>query len=845
MAIYHFTTKIVDRKSGRSVIAAAAYRAAARLKEYRTNKSWDFTHKRGVPYTEILAPKGAPDWAFGREQLWNTVDQIEKRKDAQLARDIEIALPIELGATAQVALLRDFAQRHFVAAGMVADCAIHRDNPNNPHAHVLLSMRHLTPNGFSRLKERSWNTRSSLQAWRRGWAEVANEHLAKAGLSTRIDHRTLKAQGLDLIPGRKIGVSLERQQSPQLPYRIAERVAEQRAIAAENGSQIITDPNVAIKALTHYQATFTEHDIARFINTRTDGADQFREAYLRVTTSPELVLLGTDDRGRKRHTSREMLEVESTMLYHAELMTLRNGHGVAKHRSTSASLQGDLNSEQRVAFDYLVSPGDLKSLVGIAGSGKTHLLKATCRAWESQGYTVKGAALAGIAADGLTRVAGIDARTLASYDLAWQGGRDRLTSSDVLLVDEAGMVGTRQFARLLEAAYEAKAKIVLTGDPEQLQAIEAGAPFRGIIAESGAVELNEVRRQTLAWHRKATRQLAQGETADALAAYDAAGAVIQTPTRDLAKVALIKQWSADARTKPDQSRLILAFTKKDVHELNEMARSVRRVHRELGHAETIETELGMREFASHDRLYFLRNEGSLGVKNGFLGTITSINDGVMQVRLDGKNEQVTVDTRFYRELDHGYAATLYKAQGVTVDRSYLLAASHWDRHATYVGLSRHRQSATLFYAAEDFGATPAVGEGRIDVRARQQFVDVLSRARPKELAHDYLDRDDSFRSIQPPHFDPREASEPPKATTPSQPDRPIPRRSMDEIDAAQQQAAERWRDKYLARQAEPTPQTDLDHEKHLDRDHPSSPAHRELQKRRELEHPGPEDDFEL
>ena len=844
MAIYHFTAKIVDRESGRSIVGAAAYRAGERLKEHRTNTVWDFRYKRGVEHREILAPQGAPAWVFDRPQLWNNVDQIERRKDAQLARDIEIALPVELDATAQVALLRDFVQRHFVAAGMIADGAIHRDNPNNPHAHVLLSMRNITPKGFG-LKERAWNTRSSLQAWRVGWAEVANEHLAKAGLSVRIDHRTLKAQGLDLIPGRKIGVGLERQQSPQLPYRIAERVAEQRAIAAENGFQIITDPNVAIKALTHYQATFTEHDIAKFINTRTDGADPFREAYLRVTTSPELVLLGTDDRGRKRYTSREMLEVESAMLYRAELMTLRSGHGVAKHPSAYASLQGDLSGEQRVALKYLLEPGDLKSLVGVAGSGKSRLLSVARQAWEAQGYTVKGAALAGIAAEHLTLASGINARTLARYELAWEGDRDPLTSNDVLVIDEAALVGTRQLARVLEAAEKAKAKVVMVGDPEPLQSIEAGTPFTDVIAESGFVELNEVQRQILDWHRKATRQLAQGETADALAAYDSAGAIIQTPTRDRAKAELIKQWSADARTKPDPSRLILAYTRKDVRELNEMARSVRRARRELGHPQTIETERGMREFAVHDRLYFLRTERSLGVKNRTLGTLTSITDGVLEVRLDGTNEQVTVDTRFYRDLDHGYAATVYTAQGATVDRSYLLATSHYDRHAAYVALSRHRQSAMTFYAAEDFGATAPVGEGRIDVRARQQFVDVLSQARPKELAHGYLDRDDRFRSNQPPHFDPREASGPPKATTPSQPDRPILRRSMDEIDATQQRAAERWRDQYGARQAEPTPPTDLDPEKHLDRDHPSPPARRALQKRRELEHPGPEDDLEL
>ena len=753
---------------------------------------------------------------------------------------LEIALPIELDATAQVALLRDFVHRHFVSKGMVADLAIHRDNPNNPHAHVLVTLRQIDKNGF-KLKERSWNTKETLDLWRKGWQEVANEHLARAGLSVRIDHRTLKAQKLDLIPGRKIGVSLERQQSNRLPRGIAERVAEQRAIAAENGSQIISDPTVAIKALTHYQATFTQHDIAKFLNTRTDSAEQFREAYLKVTTSPELVVLGEDDRGRKRYTSREMLEIESEMLYRAELMTLRSAHGVAKHRSADASLHADLSGEQRVAFDHLTRPGDLKSLVGVAGSGKSRLLSVARQAWEAQGYTVKGAALSGIAAENLTLASGISARTLASYELAWQGDRDPLTSKDVLVIDEAGMVGTRQFARVLEAAEKAKAKVVLVGDPEQLQAIEAGAAFRGIIAESGVAELHEVRRQTLAWQQDATRQLATGATAHALTAYDRERAVIQKPTRDLARSALIDQWSADAQTKPDQSRLILAYTRDDVRKLNELARSVRRERGELGHSEGIETTRGMREFATHDRLYFLRNERSLHVKNGSLGTITGVNNGVLEVRLDGTNEQVTVDTRLYTDLDHGYAATVYKAQGATVDRSYVLATSHFDRHSAYVALSRHRQNAMMFYGAEDFGAVPGGREVSIDVHARRQFVDVLSRARPKELAHDYLEREASYRYIGVSEFDAREPSWQQKAAKPTHPvGQPSRGSTMHEIDALQQRAAERWRDKQLARQAEPAPELSAADEKRLKTD-----LSQEIQNRHDLEHPGPEDELEL
>jgi ATP-dependent exoDNAse (exonuclease V) alpha subunit len=287
MAIYHFSAKIVSRKEGRSVVAAAAYRAGEQLYDRHIGQTFDYTRKAGVEYTEILAPAESPSWIHDRESLWNAVEDVERRKDAQLAREIEIGLPVELTKERQVELLRDFAQRTFVSRGMVADIALHRDNMQNPHAHLLLTFRELTPQGFS-AKCRDWNAREELIKWRERWAEVANEHLLSAGLELRIDHRTLEAQGIDLVPGRKIGLSAERQQQPDLPRNLAERVAEQREIAAENGRRILEDPHRALRALRQTQALFTEHDIAKFLHGRTDGAEQFQAAYLKVTVSAGL-----------------------------------------------------------------------------------------------------------------------------------------------------------------------------------------------------------------------------------------------------------------------------------------------------------------------------------------------------------------------------------------------------------------------------------------------------------------------------------------------------------------------------------------------------------------------------
>lgn len=201
VAIFHLSAKVIGRSGGRSSVAAAAYRTAGRLRDDRQGVEHDYTRKGGVVHTETILPENAPDWMSDRDQLWNAVEAIEKRRDAQLAREIEVSLPRELDGPARLELLRGFVQREFVDRGMIADVAVHeakaRDGQAQPHAHVMLTMRELTGDGFGK-KDRAWNAPDLLVGWREAWARDANAALERAGRSERIDHRTLKAQREDV-----------------------------------------------------------------------------------------------------------------------------------------------------------------------------------------------------------------------------------------------------------------------------------------------------------------------------------------------------------------------------------------------------------------------------------------------------------------------------------------------------------------------------------------------------------------------------------------------------------------------------------------------------------------------
>jgi len=607
MALYHFSAKVIQRSQGRSAVAAAAYRAAEELHDKLLDQDHDYTDKQHVVHKEIMLPDSAPARWLDRETLWNEVEAAERRKDAVLARDIEISLPRELGQAEAVALVQEFVREQFVSRGMVADLNVHwtkaRDGGEQPHAHVMLTMRRVEGDGFG-LKQRAWNDKALLRTWRERWAEAANARLHELGHDVRIDHRSYAVQGIDLEPQHKIGPAgarreerqnTEPQTAQEPPAQNAERRVEHRAIARRNGERIAADPLVALDALTRQHSTFSKQDLARFVDRHTDGAEQFAQVMARVEAAPELVRLGRDGRGRERFSTRGMLEAEQRMEQAGTTLGEHGRHGVLQAAALLAARAAErgglkLGNEQAAALLHVTGRADLALVVGFAGTGKSAMLGVARAAWEAEGYRVRGATLSGIAAEGLEAGSGIGSRTLASLEFGWKDRRDELTSRDVLVVDEAGMIGSRQMERVLSAAAVAGAKVVLVGDPEQLQAIEAGAAFRALSERHGAVAITAVRRQREAWQRDATRELATGRTAEALERYAGAGMVQAAGTRATAKAALVAGWDAVRQGSPEASQVILAYTRDDVRDLNELARERMRLAGALHGADQVGPE---------------------------------------------------------------------------------------------------------------------------------------------------------------------------------------------------------------------------------------------------------------
>jgi Ti-type conjugative transfer relaxase TraA len=741
MAIYHLHVKVIGRKSGSSAVASAAYRSGSRLRDERLDRSHDFSGKRGVIHSEVMLPENAPEAWRDRERLWNDVEAFEVRKDAQLAREVEFAIPREMSEAQGIELARDFVRGEFVDRGMIADLNVHWDMAEDampkPHAHVMLTMRQASvnreENSFGQ-KVREWNRTEMVARWRERWAELANERLAELDIDARIDHRSLERQGIALEPQSQIGAAAKRIEVRDTESHgiEADRAEMHREIARTNGMRIIANPDLGLDAITHQQSTFMRRDMAKFAHRHSDGIEQFNEVMGAMCNAPDLVELGKDISGESRFTTRDMIEAEQRLQRAAELMAERERHEV-NDADRQAALAGAearglvLSGEQADALAHVTDGHDLGIVVGHAGTGKSAMLGVAREAWEAAGYQVRGVALSGIAAENLESGSGIASRTIASMEHGWHQGRDGLTTRDVLVIDEAGMVGTRQLERVLSHAAVAGAKVVLAGDPQQLQAIEAGAAFRSIHERHGGAEIGEVRRQRQDWQRDATRDLAIGKIGNALEAYRSHGMVHEAQTREQARSNLIERWDRDRQASPDRSRIILTHTNDEVRALNEAARMRMRAAGDLGLEVGVAVERGARNFASGDRVMFLQNERGLGVKNGTLGTIERVSAGSMTVQTDD-GRSIHFDFKDYNRIDHGYAATIHKAQGMTVDRVHVLATPGMDAHASYVALSRHRDGMELHYGRDDF-------------ENPDRLKRTLSRDRAKDMASDYEQRD--------------------------------------------------------------------------------------------------------
>jgi conjugative relaxase-like TrwC/TraI family protein len=507
--------------------------------------------------------------------------------------------------------------------------------------------------------------------------------------------------------------------------------------------------------LTATASTFARPDVLVALGAGLAGAGRTELEALADRFLAERAVTVVADRAveERRWSTPDLLAVEQRLV---ESATGRTGEqtALATHQAVREALAAHPTAgqdQQAMVRDLCQGGAGVALVIGRAGTGKTFALGIARHAWQLDGYRLLASAPTGIATmslqgEGFEDVATCD-RLLGELD----GGREQLDARTVLVVDEAGMLGSRKLARLLEHAEQAKAKVVLVGDDRQLAAIDAGGGFRALRLRLGASELTENRRQQQAWEREALELVRSGLVEEAVAAYQAHDRVVAADSKPAATLALLQDWWAawqQADRDPAQEVIVLAARRAEVDRLNTACQELLVARGRLG-PDRIQVE--DRQLAVGDRVVCGHNAiAEVGVANGSRGTITALDPQArtLTIRLDGNHGREVTLPRSYldgrgrqernRRVDLAYATTGHRAQGLTRGRALVRLTGSEDVNWLYVQLSRARQETRLYAVV---GPEPQ-GGGELDLPDREQpdaqlqLALVLSRAGGQTLAID-------------------------------------------------------------------------------------------------------------
>jgi conjugative relaxase-like TrwC/TraI family protein len=455
-------------------------------------------------------------------------------------------------------------------------------------------------------------------------------------------------------------------------------------------AEYLVGPNGLTENTSVFARTDAVRAIANLAPTGLDAAAIEHHAD-RLLAHREVVPVG--EPGVGRYSTRELLAIE-TRTVNTAVARVDTGAGECSPSYVQAILRHypTLADEQADLVQQLTTSGNgVDVVVAAAGTGKTFAMGVAHDVWLWNGFHVQGVALAGRAAAELEHSARIPSRTIAAFTNRLD--ENPLTDRDVLIVDEAGMVGTRALAPILDAAARANAKVVLVGDYHQLPEINAGGMLRGLAARIEPVVLIENRRQREPWERDALIELRHGDVAQALAAYLEHDRIDVAPNADAARTAVVERW-LQATSRGEQA-IMLAPTWDDVDRLNADARQ-RLVEQGVLTGPAVVAH-GL-VFQVGDRVAAQRNDYQIDIRNGHTGTITAIDehDRSLTMRLEtGAQRRIPAEYIDAGHLDHGYAITIHKAQGLTVDRAYTLGGDQLDRELGYVAMSRGRNGNRL------------------------------------------------------------------------------------------------------------------------------------------------------
>lgn len=703
MAIQFARCEYVSRSTGGNACRKASYNQRTAMRCERTGELFSFADRVGHAYHEILLPEGADEKFKESSFLWNTVEKFETRKNSQLLKEIVVALPDDppVSLADRIELCRRFSGRHFVEKGLIVQMDIHapEESEKNWHAHLLVTTRRLSEDGttFEKTKARDLDpvVRKGLvieaDVWGEHWRDLQNAYFEEKGYDLKVD---------------PVGILSQEHLGPiRMRHHMNEAIGRSQSLQQVN-QKLAQDPRCVLEALTRTQAVFSSRDIELFLNKHVP-LEMREDVFEGILSHKSLLLLYDSETTQVTgcYTTKRVRDEEEKLMRFAEAIAQKSAPSLSASSIAVGLENKSFTEEQLKAYQQCVQSGNNLCLIqGRAGVGKTYVLDAIRKAHESEGYRVLGLAPTHKVTQDLTQ-SGFEAKTCHSFLFALKNNREQINTHTptVVIVDEAGMLGTTLSVELLHKIRKSGAKLICVGDDRQLSAVDRGGVFQSLLNRYPSVELTQVKRQSIGWQKMMSEDLSQGKIRNSVDLLQSHGGIHWQDTKEEALIELLKAWDQERQTHPNHTLMILAQKNTEVDALNAGVRDILKAQGQLGNVALIcQTPRGETEFAMGDRIQLTKTDKRQGLKNGQFGTIETIDlkNKTMQVFLENGGKQ-EINTQTYRGLRHGYASTVYKAQGSTLDSVYVLHSKTTNRSTSYVALTRQTKSLSLFVSKDE------------------------------------------------------------------------------------------------------------------------------------------------
>ena len=704
MAIQFARIEIVGRSSGGNACCKGAYNARAKVKDEKTNVTYNFSNKEDNVHHAVLLPEHVDKKLLSVAGLMNLVEGSEKRKDSQLLKDIVLALPDDEELSLQDRINITYLlieKRGWVKEGLGVQVDIHEphDEEKNWHAHLLVTTRRFTKDGlafgakaidlnpeFKKAGNKAFVIPEAQQI-HEDLRDIINDYFKKMGLDKRVD-------SIALNPQEHIGpVRMRSVVNAAVARNEERRIAE---IEHLNNGQAVLDK------VTRHMSVFTKSDLMRAVKCVPEREVQERLVEDALADKSIIGLFDSDGKETNYYTTTGIRAEEEKIMrlagYVANEKNVISFGGskaidtvnrlITEEKAANSRLSGE---QEKALTELLLSDCGVRVLKGRAGSGKSYVLGKVCSIAESTGINVIGLAPTHKARVELAKVGYEQNDTVKGMLFKLANGRFSLPKHSLIVVDEAGMVGNDDYQELLRVSATRKCNVILSGDERQLSSVGRGGMFEVISEKHGSSAVFNIRRQSSNWGRELASCFADSRVLEGLTILESNERIKWSGNADKSMQELLGDWGDSKYDIGD--RIILAVENRHVNALNAGARQYLKANGKLGGEEI---SVSGNYYMKGDKVLITGTNKELGVINGDLGKILHASLDKFIIGIVGKEKAIEFNPKEYDGFKHGYATTVFKAQGASIKDVYVFHDRFSGIRNSYVALSRHIDELKLY-----------------------------------------------------------------------------------------------------------------------------------------------------